>query len=375
MRIGIDASPILKEKAGVGCYVFNLIKHLSLIDQENRYVLFYCHHTDIRNKILKLSNPNFENKSILFPIKIMKALWATVRLPKVNWFTHDVDLYHSTAFYLNPVSSGKSILTIFDLNFLALRRFTLWSGRWHYAPKIKEYAKRCDSIVTVSESSKKEIIESLNVAPEKITVIYGGCSEIFQPGSDDGLKEWIKRKYQIKGDFILYVGTLEPRKNLKGLIQAYNRSRAKEEFLLVLAGGRGWRYEHIFQLVKRLNLEDQVIFTGYVPEFDLPGLYGSASLFVYPSFYEGFGLPPLEAMACGVPVIVSNTTSLPEVVGDAGIYVDPNDTEQISVSIDLVLSDPKLHRALSEKGIERAKLFSWEKTANETLTLYKKLVT
>jgi glycosyltransferase involved in cell wall biosynthesis len=180
-------------------------------------------------------------------------------------------------------------------------------------------------------------------------------------------------KYQIKRDFILYVGTLEPRKNLKGIIQAYNYSRAKDDFLLVLAGGKGWKYKHIFRLVNQLKLQDRVVFCGYMPDSDLPALYNSASVFVYPSFYEGFGLPPLEAMACGTPVIVSDTTSLPEVTGDAGIYVDPFDIEQISVSIDTVLSDVKLCRTLRERGLMRAKLFSWEKTARETIKLYKRL--
>jgi glycosyltransferase involved in cell wall biosynthesis len=133
----------------------------------------------------------------------------------------------------------------------------------------------------------------------------------------------------------------------------------------------GWKYGHMFRLVEQLKLQDRVIFTGYVPDFDLPALYNGASLFVYPSFYEGFGLPPLEAMACGTPVIVSHATSLPEVVGDAGIYVDPFDVEQISSSIDTVLSDAELRQNLGERGLKRAKLFSWEKTAKETILLYK----
>ncbi|MGB8657586.1 MAG: glycosyltransferase family 1 protein [Candidatus Zixiibacteriota bacterium] len=373
MRIGIDASPILKQRAGVGSYVYHLIDQLSLLDRENQYVLFYCHHSDVKDRIMKPENPNFESKTVRFPTKIMKMLWASIRLPKVDWFVGKVDLYHSTAFYLNPTSSGKSLLTIFDLNFLALRKFTLWSGRWHYAIKMKDYAKRCDGIITVSESSKEEIVRLLEVPPEKVVVTYGGYSEKFRPQGDGQDRETVMKKYRIGGDFILYVGTLEPRKNLKGLIEAYARSRAKEDFLLVLAGGTGWNYKHIFRLVEQLSLRDRVIFCGYVPEPDLPALYRGASLFAYPSFYEGFGLPPLEAMACGTPVVVSDTTSLPEVVGDAGIYVDPLDIEQIAASIDTVLSDSQLARTLRQRGLERAKLFSWERTAKETLELYLKI--
>jgi len=374
MRIGIDASPILKERAGVGNYTYQLIRHLSLIDRVNQYVLFYCHHKDVRDKIMKLENPNFESKTVRFPIKIMKVFWASVRRPKVDRWVGKVDLYHSTAFYLNPISEGKSILTIFDVNFLAMRKFTLWSGRWHFAPKMKDYAKRSHHIITVSESSKREIIKYLNVAEEKISVIYGGYSDIFKPKADDRLSGEVKRKYNITGNYLLYVGTLEPRKNLLGLIRAYAQSRAKDDFILVLAGGRGWQYENIFKLVRKLKLENRIIFTGYVPENDLPGLYQGATLFVYPSFYEGFGLPPLEAMACGLPVIVSNTTSLPEVVGDAGVYVDPDYVEQISFSIDTVLSDSDLRQTLIQRSLERAKLFSWEKTAKKTLELYEQVV-
>jgi glycosyltransferase involved in cell wall biosynthesis len=374
MRIGIDASPILKERAGVGNYTYQLIKQLSRLDRVNQYVLFYCHHQDVRNRVMKLENPNFESKTVRFPIKIMKMFWASVRRPKVDRWVGKVDLYHSTAFYLNPTSSGKSILTIFDVNFLAMRKFTLWSGRWHFAPKMRDYTRRSHNIITVSESSKREIIKYLNVPDEKISVIYGGYSDIFKPKADDRISGEVRKKYNIKGNYLLYVGTLEPRKNLLGLIRAYSQSRAKEDFILVLAGGRGWKYENIFKLVRKLKLENRIIFTGYVPENDLPGLYQDASLFVYPSFYEGFGLPPLEAMACGIPVVVSNTTSLPEVVGDAGVYVDPNDIEQIAFSIDTVLSDSELRRNLIQRGVERAKLFSWEKTAKETLELYKQVV-
>ena len=213
----------------------------------------------------------------------------------------------------------------------------------------------------------------LKIPEDKIHVIYLGCSQAFQPLAADEKLRTTEEKFKIKGNFILYVGTLEPRKNLKGLIQAYAQTQAKNEFLLVLAGGKGWKYEHIFRLVEKLKLQDRVIFTGYVPEDDLPGLYKRASLFVYPSYYEGFGLPPLEAMACGLPVIVSNSTSLPEVVGDAGVYVDPYDIRQMSATIDTVLSDSDLLETLRRRGPERAKLFSWEKTAIETLKLYQRL--
>jgi glycosyltransferase involved in cell wall biosynthesis len=373
MRIGIDARSVLKQRTGVGNYTYNLIQHLSQLDRENQYVLFYSHHLNVRSSIPEIDNPNFENKFLRFPNKLLNLLWGTVKLPKIDWFVGDVDVYHSPNYCLNVLARGKSMMTIHDLNFLAYKQFTIASGRWHYAFKIKNYAQKVDAIVADSQSTKNEIIKYLKIPEEKIHVIYLGCSPAFQPLSSSETKQKIMEKYQIKRDFILYVGTLEPRKNLKGIIQAYNYSRAKDDFLLVLAGGKGWKYKHIFRLVNQLKLQDRVVFCGYMPDSDLPALYNSASVFVYPSFYEGFGLPPLEAMACGTPVIVSDTTSLPEVAGDAGIYVDPFDIEQISVSIDTVLSDVKLCRTLRERGLMRAKLFSWEKTARETIKLYKRL--
>jgi glycosyltransferase involved in cell wall biosynthesis len=374
MRIGIDARSVLKQRTGVGSYTFNLIKNLSKLDQENRYVLFYSHHKNVKAAIPQIDNPNFESKFIRFPNKLLNLLWGTVKMPKIDWLVGEVDLYHSPNYTLNMLGRGRSLMTIHDLSFLAYRQYSLASGRWHYAFKIRNYAQQVDAIAADSKSTKSEILKYLKVPEEKIHVIYLGHSPAFQPLPESEHRQRILEKYKIKGDFILYVGTLEPRKNLKGLIQAYAQSRARDDFLLVLAGGKGWKYRHIFRLVHKLKLENQVVFCGYVPDSDLPELYNKAAVFVYPSFYEGFGLPPLEAMACGTPVIVSHTTSLPEVVGDAGVYVDPLDTEQISHSIDTVLSDTKLHNALRGRGLERAKMFSWEKTTRETMKLYRKLV-
>jgi glycosyltransferase involved in cell wall biosynthesis len=372
MRIGIDARSVLKRRTGVGNYTLNLIRHLARLDQENQYVLFYSHHRDFRSAMPRIENPNFQSRFFRIPNKLLNLSWGTLRLPKIDWLVGRVDLYHSPNYNLNMLGRGKSLMTIHDLSFLAYRQFSLASGRWHYAYRIRSYAEKADAVIADSESTKNEIIKYLKIPEQKIHVIHLACSERFRP-LPKGKTEKVREKYRIREDYILSVGTLEPRKNLKGLIEAYDRSRAKEDFLLVLAGGEGWKYQHIFRLVKKLKLEDRVVFCGYVPDSDLPELYNGASLFVYPSIYEGFGLPPLEALACGVPVIVSHTTSLPEVVGDAGIYVSPFDIEQISFSIDTALSDGKLLHTLRDQGPKRARLFSWEKTARETLRLYQQL--
>lgn len=374
MRIGIDARSVLKQRTGVGNYTYNLIENLSQIDRENQYVLFYSHHKNVRSAIPKFDNPNFQSKFIRFPNKLLNLMWGTLRIPKIDWLVGEVDLYHSPNYNLNMLGKGKSLMTIHDLNFFTYRKYSISSARWHYAFKIKSYAHQVDAITVVSESTKREVLKYMEVPGEKVHVVYNGYSPSFRPLEESENTQKVLEKYKIEGDFILYVGTLEPRKNIEGLIRAYHQCKAKDDFLLVLAGGKGWKYKHIFRLVEELKLENRVVFTWYVPDSDLPVLYNQASLFVYPSFYEGFGIPPLEAMACGLPVIVSNTTSIPEVVGDAGVYVDPHDVEQISRSIDTVLSDEQLRKGMIGRGLERARLFSWEKTAREILRLYHQIV-
>jgi len=373
MRIGIDARSVLKQRTGVGNYTYNLIQQLSQLDHQNQYVLFYSHYRDMKVAIPEIQNPNFQSKFYRFPSRVLNLLWSTVGWPKVDWIVGKVDVYHSPNYTLNALGRGKSLMTIHDLSFLACRQYSLSSAKWHYAYRIKDFARRVDAIIADSNSTKSEVIKYLKVPEKKVRVIYLGYNRAFRPLPPGEKTKKVMEKYRIKGDFILYVGTLEPRKNLKGLIQAYHRSKAKDDFLLVLAGGKGWKYEHIFHLVDELRLKDRIVFCGYVPDSDLPELYNRASLFVYPSFYEGFGFPPLEAMACGTPVIVSHTTSLPEVVGDAGIYVNPFDSGQISSSMDAVLADTELLQNLRQRGLKRAGLFSWERAAKETLRLYQQL--
>jgi glycosyltransferase involved in cell wall biosynthesis len=373
MRIGIDARSVLKQRTGVGNYTYNIAKNLSRIDKENRYVLFYSHHKNVRSAIPQFDNPNFETRYFRIPNKLLNLMWGTFRMPKIDWLVGEVDLYHSPNYNLNILSRGKSVITIHDLNFLALREHSIYTAKWYYAYKIKNYAHQADDIIVVSENTKREVLKYLEVPEGKVHVIYNGYSPAFRPLEESENTRKVLEKYRIKGDYILFVGTLEPRKNIEGIIRAYHQSRAKDDYLLVLAGGRGWKYKSVFGLLEELKLKNRVVFTWYVPESDLPALYNQSSLFVYPSFYEGFGIPPLEAMACGLPVIVSNTTSMPEVVGDAGLYVEPDDVEQIAHCIDKVLSDETLRNNMIKKGLARAKMFSWEKTAQETLRLYQKL--
>jgi glycosyltransferase involved in cell wall biosynthesis len=227
-------------------------------------------------------------------------------------------------------------------------------------------------VIVPSQSTKTDVMRLYGVNPEKIAVIYEGYDEeVYKPQDNLAPIEEVKREYNISGKYILYVGTLEPRKNIPRLVEAFHSLKKGEvEHKLVVAGKLGWLYKDIFTTVTKLNLENEVIFTGYIPQKELPILMGGAEVFAYPSLYEGFGLPPLEAMACGTPVIASNTSSLPEVIGDAGILVDPYNSKEIAQAMYRLISDEGLRQQMHQRGLNRAKMFSWEKTAQQTLKVF-----
>jgi len=231
-----------------------------------------------------------------------------------------------------------------------------------------------DAVITVSRASKADIVHYLKVPGDRVHVIYEGVSATYRPLSNAEVA-MIRARYGLPAGYILFVGSIEERKNVRRLLQAYARLRqAGEQRILAVVGVRKRKYSGILATLKELNLEEHVIFTGYVPEADLPALYSGADLFVSPSLYEGFGLPPLEAMACGTPVVCSNAASLPEVVGDAAITVDPCDVEGLAEAMHRVLTDLDLGEELRQRGLERARQFTWERTARETVAVYQEVL-
>jgi glycosyltransferase involved in cell wall biosynthesis len=285
-----------------------------------------------------------------------------------------LDLLHSPDFIPPFRRNCKSVITIHDLAFLLYPHFLTKESARYYG-QIDQAWRRTDHIIAVSEATKQDSIKMLGVPEKKISVIHEAANPIYRPMPRDEAARYIQQRYKIENDFILFVSTIEPRKNLPGLLQAYRRLRDdyKRDELLVLAGANGWLWEEVYETVNRLNLEDHVAFLGRVPLEDLVYLYNSAKLMVHPSFYEGFGLPPLEAMTCGTPAIVSNTAALPEVVGDAALMIDPHDLQGLTVAMMRVLSEPELWNDLSAKGLKRASLFSWKKAAQRTLDVYHKI--
>jgi glycosyltransferase involved in cell wall biosynthesis len=270
----------------------------------------------------------------------------------------------------------KSILTIHDLSFLRYPEF--FSRRknfWHKMVNAKNLARKFDKIAVVSENTKNDTIELLGVNPEKIAVIYLGIENLYKilDNNDSSLKR-VKEKYNLPEKFILFLGTVEPRKNIEGLIEAYNILREENinlsEFKLVIAGGKGWKSDNIYREWHKSKYREDIKFLGYIPKEEKVYLYNLASLFVYPSFYEGFGFPPLEAMASGLPVITGNTSSLPEITGNAGLMIDPYNTASLAQAMKLVLTDESLRQDLIKKGQERVREFNWEKTAEEYLRIF-----
>lgn len=377
MHIGIDISSAVNQKAGIGRYTHKLVEHLLEIDNQNEYALFTFYREKGSQEVCFKPNPRLKQKSFSFPgraFRLMLFSLYKIGIP-LDFLVGKVDIFHSPDLVFPALKRTKSILTIHDLAFILFPECYTLLNRQYLKSMVPLSARRASKIIADSQSAKQNIIELLSIPEGKIKVIPCGIDEQFQVIADKAYIESIKRKYGLKKDYILYVGTLEPRKNIGALLQAFHQLKQKKgfDFQLVIAGGKGWLYEKLFKRVRELKLTDDVLFTGYVPEEDLPALYNGAALFVYPSLYEGFGLPVLEAMACGTPVVTSNSSSLPEVVGDAALLVDPKDAEGLAQAIEKVLSGSALQQELVQKGLRRAEMFSWEKTARETLKVYEEV--
>ena len=262
-----------------------------------------------------------------------------------------------------------------DLSFLLFAECHEKSLREFLEKVVPRSVARASMVLADSVNTMNDLVCLLDVDPKRVDVVYPGVGEAFRRVTDEEALNKVRNKYNLHFPFILYVGTIEPRKNLSRLIQAYARLKTRRELdhKLVIGGGKGWLYDDVFQRASDLRVEEDVIFSGYIPDEDLPALYSLAEMFVFPSLYEGFGLPPLEAMACGTPVITSNVSSLPEIVEGAGIMINPLDIDELAQAIDNLLTDSALQRELCEKGIERAKAFTWRATAEKLLGLYQRV--
>ncbi len=407
MHIGLNAHLLsLAETyrgAGINWYIHNLLTHLPRVDHDNRYTAFlgdgrFAPSTSSghRSSGLALWNTSYSNldsveeaystglalKLSRLPTSrpVVRILWEQVVQP-FALRKERVDLLHALAFVTPLLSPCPMVVTIYDLSFLLYPESFKRFKRFYLGLFTRLSARRARRIIAISESTKRDVVRLLGVPPEKVEVIYCGIDEAFRPLAPLPPQSWGERgevaafrsKRGLPERFILFVGTIEPRKNVTRLIEAFADLRfAICDLRLVIGGAKGWFYQDVFARVEELGLEGQVMFPGYIPVSELPLWYNAAELFVYPSLYEGFGLPPLEAMACGTPVITANTSSLPEVVGEAGLTVDPLDVEGLAKAMRRVLGDEALRQEMRKRGLQRARGFSWTKTAQETVQVYQR---
>jgi glycosyltransferase involved in cell wall biosynthesis len=363
MRIGIDASPMAARQAGVGQYAAKLISHLVRLAPEEEFVLY---RTGPWGGSVESAEWGAHVRVVSAPKLLLHARSRLDRL----------DVYHGTNYRLRGAGRRGTVLSIHDLAAErvpgVIRRRV---GVRLASEKTRRVAHRATYVIVPSEHTAKDVVEVMGVPREKIGVIAYGVGEEYYPERTRGDRDALRRRHGLPHErYILYVGTLEPRKNLPALIAAFGRlSRVRRSHCLVLAGSPGWGVQEIHDAIDRSGLAGAVVMPGYLPADELRSLYSYADLFVFPSLYEGFGLPPLEAMACGAPVITSNTSSLPEVVGDAALQVDPRDVEALAHAMKSVLEDESLAAILRARGFDRVKRFSWEETARRTLEVYRRV--
>lgn len=364
-RIGIDARLTYYTQGGIAQYTQCLIRALAALEPPHEFLIL---HSRKDNRNLAVAPGQRRIRCWTPAHHRFERLTLALELAPCR-----LDLLHSPDFIPPLNGRYRSVITVHDLAFLRYPQFLTAAARRYYNGQIAAAVARADTIIAVSEATRADLLEMLRVPAEKVTVIPEAAGEQFRPVPPAEIAQLSKERGLPTG-YILFVGTIEPRKNIGGLLRAYAylRTLLPDAPPLVIVGGRGWLDEEIFALYEALNLQQWVIWYGPADPADLPALYSGAAVFCLPSFYEGFGLPPLEAMACGTPVVVSNRSALPEVVGEAGVLVNPDDVEEIAEALRRVLTDSALAADLRQRGLQRAALFSWGEVARRTLALYER---
>jgi glycosyltransferase involved in cell wall biosynthesis len=382
MRIGINAHLLSfsenYRQAGLSRYIYELVRRVPAIERRARVTAFVGS-APVPASFIETKPRNLTLARSRLPTQraVVRIPWEQVVLPLAAWSAR-LDLLHCAVNVRPFLSSCPTVVTVHDLVFLR------YPEKYHAAKRLYLTAmtgwscRHAAHVIAVSEATRQDVIDLLGVKPERITAIHNGVGEQFRPCSESERAEF-KRAKGLSGRPILYVGTLEPRKNLPTVLEAFAAISKEPEFddvTLLIGGSKGWFYDEIFATAERLGLTagGRVRFLGRVPDDELPLWYNIAGIFAYPSLYEGFGLPVLEAMACGTPVLASDTSSLPEVVGDAGILLEPRDAAGWAGAMGRLLSRPEEAQRLGSLGRERAKSFSWERTASLTTAVYRKVL-
>lgn len=367
MKIAIDASTI-STQGGPRAYVLGLVDALLKIDQQNEYIIFY-------NDPVHRGRFPAARECVLPGKSPLRRLWREHVLLPLACRRESVDLLHCPKSAVPLWSPCPTVVTLHDLIPITHPETETRAAQLYWRLQIPIAARRATFIITDSDHARREIVEMFGVPDQRIAVTPLGYPPSMDAVPEPERAANVRRRYGLPDSYILYVGTIQPRKNLNMLIEAYSllRREGSTTHKLVIVGRKGWLYETLFARISELGLGDDVIFSGFVPDEELPDLYDGACLFVYLSLFEGFGLPPLEAMARGVPVVTSNTTSLPEVVGEAGITVPPGSLDDVVAGMRRVLTDSILAKHLSSSGKMRARQFSWQQTARLTLEIYRRV--
>lgn len=367
MRIAIDARKL--RDYGIGTYVRNLVSGLSKLDDRHTYVLL-CRHEDV--EFVRALGPRFEplpERAGNYSIREQFAIPLDLARARV-------DLFHAPHYVVSPLTRCPFVVTIHDCIHLRFPQYLPNTVAVHYArTMMQSSARRSKRILTVSQASKQDIVHYLKVPPDKVEVIYNAIDERLVTPPTEAEMARVRQRYQLDSPFILYTGNIKPHKNIDRLIEAYAlmRQQGTVDAKLLIIGDEVSKYPNLRRLVHRHQLHPHVRFFGFVSNEMLAILYRLATVFVFPSLYEGFGLPPLEAMAAGVPVITSNVSSLPEVVGDAAVLIDPLDAGALAAAMARVIGDPQLRAHLISRGHERVKAFSWERSVTRVRDVYQDL--
>ena len=352
MRIGIDVHSAHRRKTGIGVYTSNLVRGLRAVDGTNEYLLY----GDTRPRNLRtLARIARENTYL-----------------SARSFIDHLELLHIPGYGVPLFSKGTLVVTVHDLIGMIYPENLALMSRFYWGTWLPLVVSRADRIIADSFNTKHDLMKLLSIPESKIRVIHLAADPKFRPVREPLALHQVKKRFNLAKPFVLYVGTIEPRKNLVRVMEAWARvrRRTKIPYQLVITGFQAWAYREVSELVRRLEIKRDVVFTGYVRDEELPLLYNASDLFIFPSLYEGFGMPVLEAMACGVPVLTSNTSSIPEVASDAAVMVDPTDVEKMALGIQEVLENQTLREHMVQAGPVRAAQFSWKKTACQTLDVY-----
>ncbi len=369
MRVCIDIQSAIAQRAGVGRYTKSLVEHLGPLAGPDELRLFYF---DFKRAGVPLSADHATHRAVRWlPGRVVQKSWKTLRWPPFNWFAGAADVYHFPNFVRPPLTRGKSVVTIHDVSFLRHPETTEERNLRYLTSQIRKTVEQTERIITDSEFSAREIAELLRVSPDRIQAIPLGLTH-HASAPDGAAIRRARQTLKLDRPYLLFLGTLEPRKNIPFLIDVFERLTSFDGDL-VIAGMKGWKYEPILERMQSSHCADRIRYLEYVDDGLLPGLYAGAELFVFPSLYEGFGFPPLEAMLCGTPVVSSNGGSLPEVLGDAAERIEGFDAAEWATRLGQVISDRALRERLSAGGRQRAAIYRWEETARRMWRVYREM--